>query len=297
MAAAHPSRDTAQQYVPGQRVWLQDHRAISALGTMGLPKLTAGWKGPYIVTERIGEVTYRVRPLGSQALTDAHLSRLKPLHDVAHHLQPCPIAMPPNGPTHDPFHSISVPPEPQEPKDVPLDSATAATPTTTAPKQDPSLPAENEIFECTMSALSDSTVLVGRRLSIVQAQPLTSRQQRRHRTAAIQIRIEWLAPDKIGNRVIRGTTQTFQQITFKQLYSWWTIGSRPTKRVKRSAAAAPLAEVSSIVGRKGGHDPTQPLQYRVRWKGYSAEHDEWVAESDLQCPDLVAAFELKTPTP
>ena len=50
--------------------------------------------------------------------------------------------------------------------------------------------------------------------------------------------------------------------------------------------AAPF-EVSSIEGMRVR---AGQLEFRVRWKGYTAKDDEWLREADLDCPHLVDTF-------
>lgn len=36
-------------------------------------------------------------------------------------------------------------------------------------------------------------------------------------------------------------------------------------------------------------------EYKVRWKGWSAKYDSWLAEEELNCPQLLSRFRAALP--
>ncbi len=50
------------------------------------------------------------------------------------------------------------------------------------------------------------------------------------------------------------------------------------------------AETYDVEEIRGMRIKNGQLQFLVRWKGYGAEDDQWLIESDLDCPKLVESF-------
>ena len=75
-------RVSHQYYEPGERVWVRDKRRRRGQ----CPKLMKRFAGPYVVTERLSDILYRLR--GGNGNMVVHFNRLKPCYDSGFRLGP-----------------------------------------------------------------------------------------------------------------------------------------------------------------------------------------------------------------
>jgi hypothetical protein len=63
--------------------------------------------------------------------------------------------------------------------------------------------------------------------------------------------------------------------------------TRPTKTPPEIIGGKERYEVEEVVDSRLRY---RKLEYLVRWKGYGQEENSWIAEKDLNAPDLVTTF-------